>query len=143
MARPFFRADQVGSLLRPAALHRAREQFQQGQIDAHALRAAEDQAIAELVRRQQDCGFQVVVDGEFRRENWWIDFVRGLSGVEIRDGVAAQAFVAPQPIVVITTGRLQPRRSRVGGTCPKMCSPPANCAWPRRSRWLTLPICKA
>jgi len=95
MARPFFRADQVGSLLRPAALHRAREQFQQGQIDAHALRAAEDQAIAELVQRQQDCGFQVVVDGEFRRENWWIDFVRGLSGVEIRDGVAAQAFVAP------------------------------------------------
>ncbi|MFZ9298098.1 MAG: 5-methyltetrahydropteroyltriglutamate--homocysteine S-methyltransferase [Hylemonella sp.] len=98
MGRPFFRADQVGSLLRPAALHRAREQFQQGLIDAPALRAAEDQAIAESVARQQACGFEVIVDGEFRRENWWIDFVRGLSGVEIREGDAAQAFVAPTAV---------------------------------------------
>ena len=94
--KPFFRADQVGSLLRPAALHAARDQHQRGQLDAAGLRAAEDQAIADIVRRQEACGFEVVVDGEFRRENWWIDFVRGLSGVEIREGSAAQAFVAPK-----------------------------------------------
>ncbi len=93
--KPFFRADQVGSLLRPPELIAARQQFQQGQIDRAALRRVEDAAIAAVVQRQEQCGFQVVVDGEFRRENWWIDFVQGLSGVEIQDGNPAQAFVAP------------------------------------------------
>ncbi len=96
MTKPFFRADQVGSLLRPPELVAARSQFQQGRIDAAALRRAEDAAIEAVARQQEACGFQVVVDGEFRRENWWIDFVRGLQGVEIRDGAASQAFVAPQ-----------------------------------------------
>ena len=96
MAKPFFRADQVGSLLRPPELIAARGQFQQGQIVAATLRQAEDAAILAVVRQQERCGFQVVVDGEFRRENWWIDFVRGLSGVEIQDGAASQAFVAPK-----------------------------------------------
>lgn len=122
MRRPFFRADQVGSLLRPPALVAARQQYQQGRIDLATLRAHEDTAIADVVRRQQACGFEVIVDGEFRRENWWIDFVRRLSGVEIRDGDAAQAFVAPAsncghdhdqdqgwkyvPRNVVTTGRI-------------------------------------
>ncbi len=123
MNKPFFRADQVGSLLRPAALLAARRQFQAGRIDAAALRAAEDRAIEDIAQRQEACGFEVVVDGEFRRENWWIDFVRGLSGVEIRDGAVSQAFVAPAaacghdhgdedqgwkyvPKNVVTTGRL-------------------------------------
>ncbi len=95
MHKPFFRADQVGSLLRPPELIAARQQYQQGQIDKAALRQYEDTAIAEAVRRQEQCGFNVVVDGEYRRENWWIDFVQGLSGVEIRDGNPTQAFVAP------------------------------------------------
>jgi 5-methyltetrahydropteroyltriglutamate--homocysteine methyltransferase len=95
-AKPFFRADQVGSLLRPPELIQARSQFQQGGITQGQLRAVEDAAIRSIAKRQEDLGFQVVVDGEFRRENWWIDFVQGLSGVEIRDGDAAQAFVAPK-----------------------------------------------
>lgn len=95
MTKPFFRADQVGSLLRPPELIAARTQFQQGSIDKAQLRAAEDAAIAQIVLRQEACGFEVVVDGEFRRENWWIDFVQGLSGVEIREGDVKQAFVAP------------------------------------------------
>ena len=70
MRRPFFRADQVGSLLRPPALAAARRQYQQGRIDLASLRALEDTAIADVVRRQEACGFEVVVDGEFRRENW-------------------------------------------------------------------------
>ena len=98
MTKPFFRADQVGSLLRPPELIAARGQFQQGQIDAATLRQAEDAAILAVVRQQERCGFQVVVDGEFRRENWWIDFVRGLSGVEIQDGAASQVFFAPKNV---------------------------------------------
>ena len=96
MAKPFFRADQVGSLLRPPELIQARADFEANKINADALRAAEDRAIANIVKRQEACGFQVVVDGEFRRENWWIDFVKGLSGVEIQEGQASQAFVAPK-----------------------------------------------
>ena len=123
MRKPFFRADQVGSLLRPSELIAAREQFQNGQIDQATLRHAEDVAIADVVKRQEACGFGVVVDGEYRRENWWIDFVQGLSGVEVQDGNPAQAFVASQtghddhdhdhdhgwkyvPKNVVTTGRL-------------------------------------
>lgn len=128
MSKPFFRADQVGSLLRPPELIQARADFEAQKIDAAELHAIEDQAIAANVKRQESCGFQVVVDGEFRRENWWIDFVRGLSGVEIQDGQASQAFVAPQandcghdhshdegwkyvPKNVITTGKLALPRS--------------------------------
>ncbi len=123
MTKPFFRADQVGSLLRPAPLVLARSQFASGVIDAAALRRAEDAAIAQVVQRQEHCGFKVVVDGEFRRENWWIDFVRGLQGVQITEGSAAQAFVGAQapvtqactehdhgwkyvPKNVLTTGRI-------------------------------------
>lgn len=122
MSRPFFRADQVGSLLRPPELVAAREHRKAGQLDPAGLRAIEDAAIAAVVRRQEALGFEVVVDGEFRRENWWIDFVAALDGVEIRDGDAAQAFVAPGaatadacdhdhgwryvPKNVVTTGRV-------------------------------------
>jgi 5-methyltetrahydropteroyltriglutamate--homocysteine methyltransferase len=93
--KPFFRADQVGSLLRPPELIRARAQHQKGEITHAALRSAEDEAIRHIVVEQERTGSEVVVDGEFRRENWWIDFVAGLSGVEIRDGDPGQAFVAP------------------------------------------------
>ena len=93
--KPFFRADQVGSLLRPPELIRARAQHQKGEITHADLRSAEDAAIRHIVGEQERIGFNVVVDGEFRRENWWIDFVAGLSGVEIRDGNPGQAFVAP------------------------------------------------
>lgn len=87
--KPFFRADQVGSLLRPEGLLQARSQFERRDITAAQLRQAEDAAITEIARRQEDLGFQVIVDGEFRRENWWIDFARSLGGVEIQDGHSA------------------------------------------------------
>ena len=63
-----FRADQVGSLLRPAELSRARRQFKAGELEADALSAIEDRAITEAVRRQQDIGLQGITDGEFRRD---------------------------------------------------------------------------
>jgi len=80
------RADTVGSLLRPDYLHAARRRFEAGEIDAASLREIEDRAIADVIAYQQDLGLPVVTDGEFRRENWWIDFVRRLDGVDIVEG---------------------------------------------------------
>ena len=91
MSQPNLRADTVGSLLRPPSVHAARTNFAAGKIDAAALREAEDAAIREIVRMQEDVGLQIVTDGEFRRENWYADFIGKLSGVVIREG-AGQGF---------------------------------------------------
>ena len=92
--RPFYRADQVGSLLRPQRLLDARGRFKRGEIDAAHLRSIEDACIVEAVAYQQEIALPVVTDGEFRRENWWIDFISKIGGVEIRDGdVKTTAFV--------------------------------------------------
>jgi 5-methyltetrahydropteroyltriglutamate--homocysteine methyltransferase len=80
--RPPFRADHVGSLLRPPELLRARDDFAAGRIDAAQLRATEDAAIREAVRRQQDVGLRSATDGEFRRESWHMDFIYQLGGVQ-------------------------------------------------------------
>lgn len=80
------RADIVGSLLRPDVVHDARAHHEAGQIDSAALRAVEDAAIADVIALQERIGLRVVTDGEFRRENWWIDFVRNLKGAAILDG---------------------------------------------------------
>jgi 5-methyltetrahydropteroyltriglutamate--homocysteine methyltransferase len=79
-------------LLRPAYLLSSRKDFANGRITAEDLRAAEDRAIREVVTMQQDVGLDVVTDGEFRRENWWIDFVAKLHGIEISSGSGAVAF---------------------------------------------------
>src|SRR5690348_4974664 len=80
--RPPFRADHVGSLLRPAALKAAREKRARGEIGAAELAAVEDREIAAIVRRQEEVGLQAVTDGEFRRSWWHLDFLWGLDGVE-------------------------------------------------------------
>ncbi|WP_315708104.1 cobalamin-independent methionine synthase II family protein [Brenneria uluponensis] len=79
---PPFRADVVGSLLRPTAIKQAREQFQAGEIGAAQLRNIEDQEILRAVELQRNTGLQVVTDGEFRRAWWHFDFFEGLNGVE-------------------------------------------------------------
>ena len=83
-AAPAFRADHVGSLLRPPELLRARADFDAGRIDAAALRAIEDDAIRTIVRLQEDTGLGVVTDGEYRR-NSYSDFLtgEGFSGVNV------------------------------------------------------------
>jgi 5-methyltetrahydropteroyltriglutamate--homocysteine methyltransferase len=78
---PPFRADHVGSLLRPAHLLQAREDHAAGRIDADELRGIEDEAIREVVRRQEDIGLRGITDGEFRRESWHMDFIYQLGGV--------------------------------------------------------------
>lgn len=80
---PPFRADQVGSLLRPTELKQARAQFQSGAIDADALRIVEDRSIVNLISKQEAIGLKAVTDGEFRREFWHFDFLDGLYGVEL------------------------------------------------------------
>ncbi len=82
-ARPFFRADQVGSLLRPQRLLDARQKWQAGEMGRDELREIEDDAIAECVRLQEKIGLEAITDGEFRRENWWIDFISAIDGIEI------------------------------------------------------------
>jgi len=78
---PPFRADHVGSLLRPARLLQAREDFAAGRISAAALREVEDEAIREVVRMQHEVGLQSATDGEFRRATWHMDFIYQLGGV--------------------------------------------------------------
>ena len=90
--RPFFRADHIGSLLRPADVLAAREALERGEIDPASLRDVEDAAIRDVVAAQEGVGMPVVTDGEFRRENWYADFIGGLGGVEIRAAEANPAF---------------------------------------------------
>src|SRR5215831_17691824 len=81
VATPPFRADHVGSLLRPAALHEARAKAQKGEIDAAELRAIEDRAIRDAVALQESVGLQAVTDGEFRRGHYLVDFLTALTGI--------------------------------------------------------------
>lgn len=82
---PPFRAEIVGSFLRPDTIKQAREQFAVGAITAAALRQCEDDAIKTVVDAQCACGLHVVTDGEFRRAWWHFDFFDGLQGVERYD----------------------------------------------------------
>ena len=86
MSKPPFRADHVGSFLRPAALIAARADFREGKIDAETLRTAEDTGIRDVVGMQEQLGFQGITDGEFRRTYFHTDFLLQLSGVEESGG---------------------------------------------------------
>src|SRR5476651_1072675 len=109
--KPPFRADHVGSLLRPAALLQAREAHKQGKIDAAALRLVEDEAIRGAVKLQQDVGLQSVTDGEFRRGSWHMDFLYQVGGVtKIQDTMTVQFHNAAGDI------ELTPEALRITGT---------------------------
>jgi 5-methyltetrahydropteroyltriglutamate--homocysteine methyltransferase len=91
--RPPFRADHVGSLLRPPELLTARDEFAAGRIDADELRGTEDEAIREVVRRQREVGLRTATDGEFRRESWHMDFIYQLGGIQqVQDDTIKVAF---------------------------------------------------
>jgi 5-methyltetrahydropteroyltriglutamate--homocysteine methyltransferase len=80
-ATPPFRADHVGSLLRPPALKEARAKRERKEITAAALRAVEDREIENAIKKQEQIGLKLATDGEFRRSWWHFDFFRGLQGV--------------------------------------------------------------
>jgi 5-methyltetrahydropteroyltriglutamate--homocysteine methyltransferase len=81
-ATPPFRADHVGSLLRPPALKEARARRAKGEITATELAAVEDREIERIIRKQEECGLDAITDGEFRRSWWHLDFLWGLDGTE-------------------------------------------------------------
>ena len=85
---PPYRADHVGSLLRPTELAEARAKAKRGEITPEQLRAVQDECIREAVAKQESVGMQVVTDGEFRRDWWHIDFIHGFDGVELARGDA-------------------------------------------------------
>jgi 5-methyltetrahydropteroyltriglutamate--homocysteine methyltransferase len=87
-----FRADEVGSLLRPQAIKEARTQLAEGKIDAAALKAVEDEHIKDVVKKQEEVGLKAVTDGEYRRSWWHFDFLAGLEGVELVTGEKSIQF---------------------------------------------------
>jgi 5-methyltetrahydropteroyltriglutamate--homocysteine methyltransferase len=104
-----FRADQVGSLLRPAELTATRARFKRGEIDASGLKAAEDRAIADAVRKQEAIGLQSITDGEFRRDWWHLDFLAQLDGVTLKENPGPKFQIAgqgEQPPIATVSGRL-------------------------------------
>src|SRR6201986_4770031 len=80
--KPPFRADHVGSFLRPKALHEARAKKAKGEITQAQLKEVEDAEIIKLIKKQEDVGLKGITDGEFRRSWWHLDFLWGLEGVE-------------------------------------------------------------
>jgi 5-methyltetrahydropteroyltriglutamate--homocysteine methyltransferase len=125
--RPPFRADHVGSLLRPPALREARRARAEGRLDAAGLRRVEDECIARAVRTQQEIGLRAATDGEYRRAYWHYDFLAGLDGVEMYEPERKVEFKgATLPHALRVTGRIGWRepvmiedfrytQSRVGG----------------------------
>jgi 5-methyltetrahydropteroyltriglutamate--homocysteine methyltransferase len=109
-----FRADHVGSLLRPQALHAARAQRKKGEISAEALKQAEDRHIREVVKLQEDIGLQAITDGEFRRDWWHIDFLHGFDGVDLAAPQYSEDAkfknTEEQPPYMVISGRI--RRTR-------------------------------
>jgi 5-methyltetrahydropteroyltriglutamate--homocysteine methyltransferase len=92
-ARPPFRADHVGSLLRPPEVLRARDDFAAGQISAEQLTEVENAAIREIIRMQGEVGLKSATDGELRRESWHMDFIYSLGGVKkVEDNAIKVAF---------------------------------------------------
>jgi 5-methyltetrahydropteroyltriglutamate--homocysteine methyltransferase len=77
-----FRADHVGSLLRPSTVRDARAQRERGELSAADLKEIEDKAILDVIAKQESLGLRGITDGEFRREFWHIDFLAGLDGIE-------------------------------------------------------------
>src|SRR3954468_4462354 len=105
---PPFRADHVGSLLRPSALKQAREQHERGEIGDSDLQAVEDREIERAIRRQEEIGLASITDGEFRRAFWNYDFLGKLDGVEAYLGERRIKFQGkqPKPMMLRVIGKL-------------------------------------
>jgi 5-methyltetrahydropteroyltriglutamate--homocysteine methyltransferase len=148
--KPPFRADQVGSLLRPRKLLQAREQRQLGRISAAELRKIEDESIREVVQMQEDIGLQAITDGEHRRGSWHMDFLYQIGGMtKAQDNMKVQFHnqkgdIEFAPAAIRVSGRLkfekcifgddfQFLKSTTKGT-PKLTIPSPNMAHYRSGR---------
>ena len=115
-ARPPFRADHVGSLLRPPELREARAKAKRGELPAGAVAEIEDRCIREAVAKQETIGLEGVTDGEFRRDWWHLDFLAGFDGIGIRASTTLKFQgadeILPTPTV---TGRIRATRPNMIG----------------------------
>jgi len=113
-ARAPFRADQVGSLLRPPELARARARAKAAEISAEELKSVQDRCIREVVAKQEAIGLQSITDGEFRRDWWHIDFLAGFDGVSARPDPGVAGFkgidVSEMPPIMGVNGRISRTR---------------------------------
>ena len=111
---PPFRADHVGSLLRPAAIHEARAKYREGALDAAGLRKIEDREIAALIPKLAETGIRSITDGEFRREWFHLDFLQQLGGITVEGMIAAtsdaEETVHQAPPRITVTGKLTHER---------------------------------
>jgi 5-methyltetrahydropteroyltriglutamate--homocysteine methyltransferase len=119
--RPPFRAEQVGSLLRPKRLMEKRDLYFRGGCTAEELRAAEDECIREVVRKQEDVGLHPITDGEFRRTFFHVDFLEKLDGVSTTEGNFTATFrrddgtqVGFKPPTMRVTGKIRHAQSIQG-----------------------------
>jgi len=104
-AHPLYRADHVGSLLRPKALADARRSWKAGDLDEAAFRAIEDAALREAVAGQRDAGLEAITDGEYQRDWWHLDFLAGFDGIEMWQTTLGGGFNnEEQPPLVRVTG---------------------------------------
>src|SRR5262245_52895097 len=104
---PPFRADHVGSLLRPRRVLAARADRSVGLISAAELRAIEDEAIADVARMQREVGLQTVTDGEFRRTSWHMDFIYRLGGISQSDDRIKVRYRNADGTIEFTTAALR------------------------------------
>src|SRR3954454_1870586 len=104
--KPPFRADHVGSLLRPASLLKAREEHAADRIDDSELRGAENEAIRDVVAMQRDAGLMSVTDGEFRRASWHMDFIYSLGGISRAKNDLKVQFRNPEGTIEFTPAAL-------------------------------------
>ena len=106
-AKPPFRADQVGSLLRPAELREARARAKAGAIPAAQLEDVEDRCIRAAVAKQEAIGLRAVTDGEYRRDFWHLDFLRQFEGVETTAAVGLTFQAEDVPPMATITGKVR------------------------------------
>src|SRR3989441_272576 len=109
VTRPPFRADQVGSLLRPPELREARAKAKAGALTAAQLRDVEDRCIRAAVARQESLGLRAVTDGEYRRDFWHLDFMAQLEGVGMAAPVGMVFAAEDVPPMATITGKVRCR----------------------------------
>lgn len=146
-SKPPFRADHVGSLLRPPELHAARARAAAGEMTAAELAGIEDRCIRHAIRKQEEAGIRAVTDGEFRREAWHYDFLCGLDGIRQSAPHQGPTFKGGQGVASLEiAGRIANPdgvmldhfrflKDHVGET-PKFCIPSPSLAYHRSGRAL-------